>query len=259
MSNRAEITRMRSNLWRIAAEASELLGSESRGEDRPRVVVVCWDLTHNPVGRAYVLYQLLERDYDVDLVGPMWSRFGDVLWSPLAAEPISLASFGASNVIDYLPRAVAMLGRNLYDYVICVKPRLPGLYLSILLAEWSNVPLVLDIDDDESAFADPPIDDYDNPDGRDPISQMLDVEAAALSERSISIADSITVVSRPLQDRYGGIMVRHARRSAPLADSDDAAMVRAENRATYDIANDERAIFFVGTVRAHKGVAEIVE
>jgi glycosyltransferase involved in cell wall biosynthesis len=259
VSSRAELARSRNNLARVAADVSDLLTSSADSDERPNVALVCWDLTHNPVGRAYVLYEILQKDHDVDLVGPMWTRFGDELWEPLGSEPISVASFGAANVIDYLPRAVALLGKRPYDLVVCVKPRLPGLHLATLIAEFNDAPLLLDIDDDEKAFADAATDDYDDPDNIDPISQMLDVEAADLAERSIGIANARTVVSRPLQEIYGGVLVRHARRSGPRADTEVAGSVRAENRLRYGIGELEHALFFVGTVRPHKGIGETVE
>jgi hypothetical protein len=65
-----------------------------------RAAVVCWDLSHNPVGRAAVLCKLLETDWTVELVGPIWRRFGNALWKPLQGEGLTVRSFDATSLPD---------------------------------------------------------------------------------------------------------------------------------------------------------------
>jgi len=58
--------------------------AEPRPKRKTKAAVVCWDLGHNPAGRALVLVQMLERLYDeVHLIGPLFQRFGGKLWEPI--------------------------------------------------------------------------------------------------------------------------------------------------------------------------------
>ena len=112
-----------------------------------RAAVVCWDLSHNPVGRAAVLCKLLETDWTVELIGPIWRRFGNSLWKPVQGEGLTVRSFHPSTLPDvWREGAKIALGRR-YDIVIICKPRLPGLVLGLLLAEQSGCPLERELAD----------------------------------------------------------------------------------------------------------------
>ena len=45
-----------------------------------KVSILTPDLSHNCVGRAYILAKMIKKYYDVELVGPM---FKDYIWQPL--------------------------------------------------------------------------------------------------------------------------------------------------------------------------------
>ncbi len=254
MSNAAREIRLQHNIVRLVDELTAVVESNAESKSPLRAAVVGWDLAHNPVGRALVLYRLLQERFQVDLVGPLWDRFGTSLWEPIAAESLSVKAFSAWTASDFVPRAVAAAGRDDYDVVVCSKNRLPGIFLATLIAEWSDAPLIVDLDDDEMAFADPVAQ------GAAPgeITDPLDINATGLAMRATSSAEALTVVSDPLLERWGGTMVRHARPSGVPVDTPEALRRRADTRARYGIRDDEHALFFVGTVRPHKGVQEIV-
>ena len=67
-------------------------------EKRRKAAVISWDLGHNPVGRAMVLYDLLDRDWDVELVGPLWSRFGGKVWGPIADSDRRVRGFACDTL-----------------------------------------------------------------------------------------------------------------------------------------------------------------
>ncbi len=53
------------------------------------------DLSHNCLGRAYLLAKILQRHYEVEIVGPI---FGDGIWEPVANnESIIYKSVKLSN------------------------------------------------------------------------------------------------------------------------------------------------------------------
>ncbi|NNE72843.1 MAG: glycosyltransferase, partial [Acidimicrobiales bacterium] len=245
------------NLVRIT-EAMAAAGATPADGVKPRAAVVSWDLAHNPVGRAYVLVRLLQADWKVDLIGPMWSRFGTSLWPPLSGAQLQVRSFPATDVSDYLPKALAAALQDKYDIVLCSKSRLPGVHLATMIAEWSDAPLIVDLDDDELTFADHRTSDDFEAARSGMIGQLLDEPATKLADECLSYFDARTVVSGPLAARYGGITVRHARNPGPTPGSDRYRTTRALARARCGVLTDELAVLFIGTVREHKGVQDIV-
>ncbi len=215
-----------------------------------RAAVVCWDLSHNPVGRAAVLCKLLETDWTVELIGPIWRRFGNSLWKPLQDEGLTVRSFHASSLPDvWREGAKIALGRR-YDIVIICKPRLPGLVLGLLLAEQSGCPLLVDVDEDELAFSPRP-----NDEGRldrELIEEPFAAVGSRLAIESLDAADAMTVSNPALLRRFPGHIVRHARdEHAPLVD-------RAQARRRFGFTSDDFVIAFIGTTRPHKGLSHVI-
>jgi glycosyltransferase involved in cell wall biosynthesis len=216
-----------------------------------RVAVVSWDVAHNPVGRAHVLYRLLQRDWRPELVGPALRRFGDGLWPPLRAEGIALRSFPAETLADVWTEGTILALSHRYDLVVVSKPRLPGLLLGLLLAEQSRCPIIVDTDESEQAFM-----------GHHGAGTALD-RASLLAEpfgalgtelavRLLDVADARTASGPLLQMEHGGHLVRHAR--------DEAARVpeRAQARRRLGFADGDFVVAFVGTIRPHKGLATVL-
>ena len=54
-----------------------------------KVSVLCFDVSDNAVGRAWLLARLLEPIGAVEIVGP---RFGPSVWEPLAEERVPIRS-----------------------------------------------------------------------------------------------------------------------------------------------------------------------
>ena len=48
-----------------------------------KITVIAWDLAHNPLGRAYLLADVLRHEYDVELIGAIFPDFGNDIWKPL--------------------------------------------------------------------------------------------------------------------------------------------------------------------------------
>jgi len=238
-----------------ANEAFARTGSMPR-----RAAVVCWDLGHNPAGRAHVLYRLLERQgYAVDLVGPLWERYGTTLWAPLAGEGLNVRTWRCDDLEDFLPAAEALAAARTYDLVHVCKPRLPSLYLGALIKRSSGCPMIVDVDDHEMSFF-----------GRDDPATLAEVTAGAAqalrepheelatryAQSLIEHADAVTVSNVALRERVGGHLLRHARDEDRFRPD---AVARAAARAHLNIADEEFALMFIGTPRLHKGIAEVAQ
>lgn len=48
-----------------------------------KISILTPDLSHNCLGRAYLLAKILRRHYEVEIVGPI---FGDGIWEPVAND-----------------------------------------------------------------------------------------------------------------------------------------------------------------------------
>ncbi len=216
---------------------------------RARAAVVTWDLAHNPVGRAYVLYRLLEARWNVELIGPMWLRFGHELWQPIRNEGLSVQSFAAADLVDVWTHGGAMARAGRFDLVVICKGRLPAMLLGLLLAEQSRCPVILDIDEDERAFETRPA---GAPPAQALLAEPFGEYGTRLAMRYWPLADAVTVSNPVLQDRFGGRIVRHARdEQSPLSQ-------RAPARRRLGFADDDLVIAFIGTARAHKGLDRVL-
>lgn len=226
---------------------------------RKRAAVIAWDLGHNPVGRAMVIYDLLERDWDVELIGPIWSRFGGKVWGPIAGSNRKVRGFACKSMEDYWPAAVAMASAADYDLVVACKPRLPSLLLGALIKERCGCPLVLDVDDFELSFfpdeTSAPLDDLAAA-GVEALREPYGELATRAADGIVRDADAVIVSNMALRGRFGGIMVRHARDEV---DFHEGRFDRAAERARMGMAEDDFALVFVGTARAHKGVFDIAK
>jgi glycosyltransferase involved in cell wall biosynthesis len=145
------------------------------------------------------------------------------------------------------------------DAIWVSKPRFPSLGLGALAKRFRNRPLVLDVDDHELSF-------FDVDEGLDLIDlRKLSANDLALPferawtracEPLISSVDERTVSNVALQQRYGGVLVPHARDERRF---DPARYDRDAVRAELGIGPSERLLLFGGTPRAHKGVVEVLE
>ncbi len=228
-----------------------------------RAAVVCWDLGHNPAGRALVLCQLLGRSYaQVDLIGPLFPRFGGRLWAPLEGLDGFRVVARRLEGFDELQRfAEETAARTRYDFVHMCKPRWPTLAIGMSLVRRSGCAFALDIDDDELAFF-----GEGEAQAADPAATLerlrrgdatlIDREATQLAHAAIPSMPLLTVSNVALQRRHGGTIIRHARDETVF---DPARLVRARMRLAFGYGASEKVVLFLGTIRRHKGVVAIAE
>ena len=241
-----------------AEERARAPVAPSRGGKRGRAAVVSWDLGHNPAGRAYVLYRLLESlGYEVELLGPLWTRYGDALWAPLQGQDLTVRSFPCTTIEEFVPKADLLAATRVYDLVYVCKPRLPSLYLGALIKEASDCPIVVDVDDFELSFfperGPATFEDVER-DAANALREPYEGLATRYAQNLVAEADAVTVSNVALRERFGGHTVRHARDEGSFR-PDEAAREAARERL--GIAPDEFALVFVGTPRPHKGVGEV--
>lgn len=234
--------------------------SANRASRKKRVAVISWDMAHNPVGRAYLLADMLRNQFDVELIGPIFSRYGNAVWKPLAKPSVRVRTFKATNARDFMAGAIDLVQSIDCDVVYVSKARLPGMLLGMLLKQRLKCPVVLDVDDHELAFfgGAPPLSieaafQNDNAAALDPPFELV---GTRMAESLVSTFDGLTVSNVALQRKFGGVIVRHARDEAVFRPRDS---VRSRTRAEFGLNSDDKAILFLGTPRRHKGIIRIVQ
>ena len=225
---------------------------------RVKVSVLCWNVGHNPLGRAHVLADLLRSRYEVELVGCQFAKFGDGVWAPLRDAPLPLRCYRGADFPDFLPTLDTMARELGGDVIYVSKPRLPSLLPGILAKHLRNRPVLVDCDDLELSFvgADEGLAlgalrcSADDGDLAVPHGRLWTQHCDTL----VPCAEAVTVSSSKLAERYGGTVIPHARDERVF---DPARHDRAAGRALLGVGPDDRVVLFVGTPRRHKGIGHV--
>ena len=188
--------------------------------------------------------------YDVEVVGP---RFGSDVWAPARDGPVAYRSVPGARYPRLIGRRKALVDLIDGDLVYASKPRPTSYGLALLARRQRPRPLVLDIDDWETGFFYRSglwgrlgrFLNFGNPNG---------LPWTWLMERLVSRADAITVASRFLERRFGGVLVTHVRDTDAW---DPRRFDRAAARAKLGVTT-EPVVMFLGTPRGHKGVEDLV-
>jgi tetratricopeptide (TPR) repeat protein/glycosyltransferase involved in cell wall biosynthesis len=229
-------------------------------ETKLKGAVISWDMSHNPAGRAYLLADMAKIHFDVELIGPIFSFYGNDIWSPIKSQDMEMRVFPTSNFTDFVQGAIKLARVKKYDFVYVSKPRFPSLLIGMLIKHYSNCPLILDVDDHElSFFQNKPLASFEeliksarNEDWYKPYGEIW----TRFAESLIPTADALTVSNIALQQRFGGVIVRHARNENIF---DPQLYNRTAIREQFGYQDGDRVILFLGTPRPHKGVFRIAQ
>ncbi len=236
-------------------------GSDSDfGKGQPPLKVICWDLSHNPAGRAAVLAEVAEAFATPELAGPVFLRNGSSVWMPLAdSKPgYDITSWTAGDMSCFISGAIRYVLDNPSDRVWVSKARFPSLFVGCLYKLIHNSAMVVDLDDDELSFVDEDealelgefIEAEHDIDWTNPAAP----EWARVAEGMVEWADAITCCNEVLQSRYGGEIIRHVRDQRRFAPD---ALNRTKLREELGLSQQDKVMLFMGTPRRHKGILEI--
>ena len=229
-------------------------------EKKLKGAVVSWDMAHNPAGRSFLLADMAKIHFEMELIGPTFTFYGNEIWSPIASQDMEMRTFRASSFQDFVRGAIALARAKKYDFVYVSKPRFPSLFIGMLIKHYSQCPLILDVDDHElSFFKNKPLAEFEEliESSRDeqwykPYSEIW----TRFGESLIPTADALTVSNIALQQRFGGIIVRHARDENIF---DPRLHNRTNIRSQFGYQDSDRVILFLGTPRPHKGIFKIAQ
>lgn len=209
-----------------------------------KISIVAPDLSSNGLGRACILAEMLADAYEVEIVGTV---FGKGIWPTADLTRFRYRSVPGSLWPFYAPSFTRLKKIIDGDVVIASKPLLTSFGAALASVARSRRPLILDIDDDESAMAPLP---------RRPTAAAYHLAhpngawtTRAMHSRIVR-ADSITVASRGLQDEFGGTLIRHAKDTEWLRPQPNR---KNQAKAALGLAGHQ-IVMFLGSPHPWKGV-----
>ncbi len=215
-----------------------------------RIDVLCYNLSNNALGRAYLLADLLRRQgHRSRIVG---LQLGDSVWGPLKdcdIETVAIRS-GARypDVLGSLGKLLAVLD---CEVALASKPRVSSFGAALLkrMRPGSGLKILLDIDDWEAGLERP----SSGVKFLRRLPETINVDSLydpLAMGRLTGLADGITVSTTFLQKKYGGRLLPHVRDTDFL---DPSKYDRGALRAALGL-DGEFVIAFLGSIRRHKGV-----
>jgi len=222
------------------------------------IAVLGWDMTHNALGRAWTLAEVLRHaGYQVDVAGPLLLR--PSVWLPLRTAEPPVHAFNCTTWPELMRKTVAYVESHPHHTVLVSKPRFSSMFMGLEYKRRWGARVIVDVDDWELAFVDAtePVDPRCA--GSLP-KEAFDVPPSdafwtRMAEGMMDMADAVTVSNPALQRRFGGTIVRHSRDARVF----DAALIDAEAmRRKYGLPPDKRLVMFLGTPSRHKGVADLL-
>jgi glycosyltransferase involved in cell wall biosynthesis len=225
-----------------------------------KISILTPDLSHNCLGRAYLLAKVLQRHYKVEIIGPV---FGEGIWEPVADDKsIEYKSVKISGRFKPYWQIRELAKEIDGDIIYASKPLFTSFGVGLLKKMFDSKPLILDIDDWQMGFMK---EIYSNLS----LTQSFKSLAASalyfytlgsywnnlIGEKLTRFADEITVSSLFLQDKFGGIIVCHARDTQAF---NPEKFDKNSAREKYGIGENKKVVMFLGTARPHKGIEEFI-
>ncbi len=191
------------------------------------VAITCWESSHNPIGRAKVLYDIVSTCRPAVLFAYSFHEFGATVWEPLVDADVELVTIPWPYREVY-HELLADAGMDFSTVWMC-KPRYPTFELAAHVAG-PDARVILDLDDNEEHFS------LSEASTRKPYG----LPGIGLGRALTEAVPSRTVASRSLQDAFGGHLVRHAR--------------VGQRGRELPTGGEGKRVGFIGTVRRHKNL-----
>ncbi|MDT9277708.1 MAG: glycosyltransferase, partial [Limnospira sp. PMC 737.11] len=233
-----------------------LVMAADAGKERPRVGVCGWELSHNAAGRAYTLAQLYGGFAEVELIGCLFPKYGGQVWEPIRGSEIRCHTIRVEDEGRFIEQALGLVWAHPYEVVHLSKPRMPNIILGLLYKLVWGARVIVDIDDEELTFvkASETLDLRELLESGGKLPPFQGWDGGKWTRLAVGLArafDGVTVANPALQERYGGVVIRHARDEARFVPSAD---LKRRSRERFGIAQDKKVVLFFGTPRKHKGL-----
>lgn len=223
-----------------------------------KITILTPDFSHNCFGRAWLLAKLLQKEYDIEMIGP---AFGNGIWKPLKDEcdfPIKMVKSYANGRFEFRK----MLNNISGDIIYASKPLFASFGVGLVKKIKTRKPLVLDIDDWELGFGK---EFYDSliwykkiNDFRLSISNLRSYYYAVILNKFIRFANDVTVSGNILKSIYGGTIVWHGRDSEKF-NPFEYNKSKFKKKYLGNLHRKANVIGFLGTPNPHKGLEDLID
>lgn len=195
---------------------------------------------------------------NVEIIGSIFPRFGQEIWEPIVDTPITKRSFIVKDEANFIRQATDLVINHPYDIVHLSKPRAPNIIIGVLYKVIWGAKILMDVDDEELAFvnADTPISIEQYLRQNDKLPFFYDLAGKTWTRISVGMVkkfDGVTVSNKALQERYGGVIIPHARDQKLYNPSSSS---KRQSREKFGIPQEKKVVLFFGTPRSHKGLIE---
>ncbi|CAA6805123.1 MAG: Unknown protein [uncultured Thiotrichaceae bacterium] len=218
--------------WYVPNRYQDLALAREISQQADAVAITVWEGSHNPIGRAKVLYDTVRTQRPAIIFAYSFGDFGNDVWEPIRQLDIPLVLIPYKKRHVYFEQIEALNIR--FNTVWICKQRLHSFELASKIVHHSSA-CVLDMDDNETLFASSKAAEL-KPFGKFTINKA-DFYLNKLSTRSVA--------SCSLQKSYGGSLVRHARQKHTIDDSG-----KRKGKLLTAV--------FIGTIRPHKNLTTLV-
>lgn len=218
-------------------------------------------MSMNGLGRSYLLAKILQRNYEVEIVGP---ELNGGIWEPVIAD--KTMTYKTFNAESWLRKRLRL--KHVYDYisgdVIYVEgPLLTSYGAGLLGSALKRKPLVIDIDDWQRGFLRARIAGMSaagklNRYSRDAIRFYREYSYwnVCFMEKMVPLADEVTISNKFLKNKFGGTIIHHARDTDLF---DPGLYDGSFYRDMLEIGPSCKLIMFFGSPRKHKGIEDLVK
>lgn len=226
-----------------------------------KISILTPNLCNNCLGRAYLLAKILQRNYEVEIIGPI---FGDGIWEPVVNDKsITYKYVKIRGRFEPYWQIKELAKKIEGDVIYASKPLFTSFGVGILKKLFNNKLLILDIDDWQMGFMK---ESYNN------LSFLRRFKFLAFSalffygmrsywnslvgEKLSHFSDEITVSNNFLKEKFGGKIVWHGRDTNVFNPRKyDKALIRKK----YKIEETKKIVMFFGTPRAYKGIEDLIK
>lgn len=214
------------------------------------------DLADNPIVRAYPILRVLERRYEIDVVG---CCFGEHVFQAYSKDFDFKVIEGC-----YYPQFIRRF-KEIYkhiegDIIFAFKPRPTSYLIGLACSALKRIPLVLDIEDWELA-------PYSIQ--KEQLSKSVfferyilhgwkmpnDYKYLHLSEKLVPLARATFVASNFLKGKYGGTKLYHGVDTEVFSPK---GLDKQHLRGKWRVPTDKKIVLFAGTPRPHKGLDDLI-
>ena len=221
---------------------------------RKTISVLVFDLSDNSLVRVYPIVKVLSRRYNVEIIGVV---FGDEIYNPYQNEfnfKTIRKNRERGKLISYFLMVRDVIKSIKGDVIYAFKPKFFSFGVGVLVKLYRRIPLVLDIEDFETAnwYKKPLLLRVKL------IFDRFDLENEFVNyivEKLIPLANEKIVVSRFLQDKFGGIKIVHG---VDTNTFNPNLFNKTKIRGEIGLAREHKYILFSGMPREHKGIEELM-